>query len=170
MQVKVQLIFINPSTTYRLVNAKRYDQPPPQNKNVLVPFFYFVIALGKAAFFWKNAKIDKNVQIYKNVPKIGFLVRAGRRFLKRMETSQICRHKFVDENHIPQKVSSGLALEIRIECNATLSRNLLVKFQIDEKFAFFHLGVRGLPYIFTVLFGVSPWFFVILGVLPNFKI
>ena len=96
------------------------------------------------------------MQIYKNVPKIGFLVRAGRRFLKKMETSEICRHKFVDENHIPLKVSSGSALEISIECNVTLSRNLLVKFQIDEKFAFFHLGVRGLPYIFTILLGVSP--------------
>ena len=81
--------------------------PTPQNRNVLVPFFYFVFALGKAAFFRKIDEIDKNVQIYKNVPKTGFLVRAGRHFLKRMEQSQICRHKFVHENHIPLKISSG---------------------------------------------------------------
>ena len=32
-------------------------------------------------------------QIYKNVPGIGFFVKAGRRFAKRMEP-----HKFVDTN------------------------------------------------------------------------
>ena len=58
----------NHATTLVLSEYNTTRSTPPQNRNVLVPFFYFVIALGRAVFFVKNSKIDKNVQIYKNVP------------------------------------------------------------------------------------------------------
>ena len=66
---------------------------PPHNRNVMTPFFYFAFALGRAVILRKSTEMCKFKEIYKNVPGIGFISRAGRRFAKRIEP-----HKFVDTN------------------------------------------------------------------------
>ena len=91
-----------------MVAKKSLVTTPTQNRNVLTPFFYFAFALGKAVILGKSTEMCKFKQIYKNVPEIGFFVKAGRRLVERMEP-----HKFVDTNLLinqdPLKMGNAFA-------------------------------------------------------------
>ena len=86
--MRVKVTFFN---GYRSI-IEDLDNPLPEQK-CAVSILLLWIRPRQGDIFRKICKIDKNVQIYKNVPRIGFFVKAGRRFVKRMET-----HKFVHTN------------------------------------------------------------------------